>query len=761
MRRVTRLLASVVTLLMLALGLTVTLTGTASATPSIPTLQWANAPVNANPIYGNIVTSPAGNVTVGCNTGSPGQDLVTYGPTGAVISQISRATQIDGVANCISNVVVDKNGSTYGIPWGPAAAGGSAFGPNLLAYNGNTLNWKYPVHCATDQSSHTVLSADGNIYATVYGGDGVHVIGLAPKLASGATVPTKVLDIKLPSALGCSTMIYAYKDGLMVHAQLSGNAQYYSYSGKYLGTASIGDVWYEKLNADGRLFVSGSTVSGNGHSVSVSAYDPQTAQVAWTATASTPGADTKYAQLYPTLGGGVIALVSEQRMLASGVPASPTEWVYTVTSLNSSGIKLWSTQLPNQYTDTQGKINYYENGPQIVTDVSGKVAMVRHVLQPTNVSYPTTEYAIEIKVADAATGTITYANIMQGNTDHSVGSLYGYSLFYGGSNGPVTGTDTLFIQAHCSGNCSDGGTKMYPIKVPGLGMDYPRGAILTPRPPAVYKAYGDSFSSGESLPPFAAGTDLPGVNLCHRSNLAYPSLIAGTSAKIPSLGTTGFRACSNAVASNVWDVAQWNEGTQTGPTPDSTTTLVTMTIGGNDIGFADFGKACVLGVCDPGSAAYNVATNHINNDLAAQLTAAYQNILTMAPNAKIYVLGYPHVAPIKKTGDSLLAGASCGYLYKGTLHWGNAQGARDVVTMLDQKISDTVTKVINNPRLHYVPVNASNSPFVGHEVCGTSGTSWFQNVDRASQDKAYVFHPNALGQQGGYAMIAKLAINAG
>jgi hypothetical protein len=67
---------------------------------------------------------------------------------------------------------------------------------------------------------------------------------------------------------------------------------------------------------------------------------------------------------------------------------------------------------------------------------------------------------------------------------------------------------------------------------------------------------------------------------------------------------------------------------------------------------------------------------------------------------------------------------------------------------------------VNNSRLHYVEINAANSPFAGHEICGSSGTFWFQNVNQGCNDPAYVFHLNALGQQG-YATLAETAINAG
>lgn len=94
-------------------------------------------------------------------------------------------------------------------------------------------------------------------------------------------------------------------------------------------------------------------------------------------------------------------------------------------------------------------------------------------------------------------------------------------------------------------------------------------AVVTLYTPVVkYVAMGDSFSSGEGNPPFEAGTDEGGVNECHRSDRAYPRLIAGSSNGIPSLSLTDFRACSGAVTSNIWDIAQVNEGIQVDSFPD-------------------------------------------------------------------------------------------------------------------------------------------------------------------------------------------------
>jgi lysophospholipase L1-like esterase len=243
--------------------------------------------------------------------------------------------------------------------------------------------------------------------------------------------------------------------------------------------------------------------------------------------------------------------------------------------------------------------------------------------------------------------------------------------------------------------------------------------------------------------------------------VAYPQLIAGSSPNIPSLGTDGFRACSGAVTTNVTDLAQWNESIQLDWWPDATTQVVTLTIGGNDIGFADFAKACVntQSSCAINSAAYNTALGKINNELPAKLEATYKRILAYAPNAQIYVIGYPQVAPVKVSTDPL--DPECIYLADGGTRWSEAQAVRDITTKLNAKVQTKVNDVramnVDYQRLHFVEVNGSGSPFSGHEVCGTSGTSFFLNVDQVVNNMAYVFHPNALGQEA-YAELVEAAI---
>lgn len=716
--------------------------GTATAAESIPALQWG--PVQASNSATINLTSPTGSVTVPCSPNRGGSDLKTYSATGTLVQDISRTSIIDGVGDCIQTPAVDKNGDDYGVPIDPSTG---TVGRNLLAYSGNTLKWKYPAYCSSSQTTQVAVGADGNIYATTNESDGVHLIGLTPNVASGQTQPTKVLDVKVQN--DCSTMLTPFKYGIMLHGQSSGGPYFYSYTGNQVDQKT-GNIWAERVNDEGRLFTY-STVTGSYHSIAVTGSDStKTNKTTWTTTASTPGADAQSASLRPMPGGGVAVLVGEQQM-NGGIPVSPTVYVKTLTILNGTGQVILNKQLLN--SDANG--NTY-GGTYIAADNTGKVAVVRDINLPTGLSYPTTEPGVSIQVYDSATNAWTYSAVMSGDNSKA-GGPYGYRFDYSNQDYSLEfATNTLFFDAHCVGNCTDTNDRLYPVNMGGVGNDYPRSTVLyNVHPASAYIALGDSFSSGEGNPPFLSGTDIPSVNTCHRSGVAYPEVISGTSSKIPALGTTGFRACSGAVSGNIWNVPQWNEGTQINWWPDTSTQLVTMTIGGNDIGFSDFGHACVFGSCDIGSPQYNTSVGLINNTLAGALTTTYQRILQYAPNAQIYVIGYPSIIANYSATDPKID--TCFYMYGGSTPWGNARGAYSLVNLLDKKISDTVT-AINNPRLHFIDTAGSSSPFASHLLC--SGDPWFQNIDQAFNNAAYVFHPNQAGQEG-LGTIVGATINAG
>jgi lysophospholipase L1-like esterase len=159
-------------------------------------------------------------------------------------------------------------------------------------------------------------------------------------------------------------------------------------------------------------------------------------------------------------------------------------------------------------------------------------------------------------------------------------------------------------------------------------------------------ALGDSFSAGEGLPPFVAGTDVPS-DRCHRSPRAYPDLDRSALRAI----SLWFFACSGATTADIAGVTQRPpEASPQALHPQlAQANLVTLTIGLNDIGYAGALMDCArLGACDE----LPDFTRRMSSALAtlpAELASAYGAIRAhIQPSATVVVLGYPQLFPERR-----------------------------------------------------------------------------------------------------------------
>ena len=143
--------------------------------------------------------------------------------------------------------------------------------------------------------------------------------------------------------------------------------------------------------------------------------------------------------------------------------------------------------------------------------------------------------------------------------------------------------------------------------------------LLAPTSPASaatpsYVALGDSYSSGVGTRSYLSdGTS------CQRSTYAYPSLVAAARGY-----ALNFRACSGAKISDVTN-------TQLGALAASTG-YVTISVGGNDAGFADVLTECAQpGWMSNCNGAIDKAQAYINNTLPGRLATLYASIRTKRP----------------------------------------------------------------------------------------------------------------------------------
>lgn len=224
--------------------------------------------------------------------------------------------------------------------------------------------------------------------------------------------------------------------------------------------------------------------------------------------------------------------------------------------------------------------------------------------------------------------------------------------------------------------------------------------------PQQYVALGDSYSSG-------TGTGDYFDQECRRSVKAYPQLLAnGLAAELD------FAACSGATTVDL--LAE-----QLGSL-DAETDLVTVTIGGNDIEWAKAIQACItpLANCIDDIEASEVLAQ---TELPGLLDAAYAAIADRAPNADVYVLGYPRLF----NGES-----ACGALKQPNV----AEQAR--MNEAADRLAGVLQNKAEEHEFTYVDVLES---FAGHTICDDVAY-----LNGLAYPAAESYHPNAMGHLNGY-----------
>lgn len=255
-----------------------------------------------------------------------------------------------------------------------------------------------------------------------------------------------------------------------------------------------------------------------------------------------------------------------------------------------------------------------------------------------------------------------------------------------------------------------------------------------------YAALGDSFSSGEGNPPYQPGTNVDGVNVCHRSQTkAYPDLLAND----VNATVFNFVACSGATTGNVTS-ASGNPGNGNDPEPlqttalDASTNLVTITIGGNDIDFSDVLEFCVLFTCGAANR-FSDVLKHLSKTISLlqpALVRTYTAIKQAAPNATVYVLGYPDLVPPHPSGAANLITCVTSGLVGGSLGW---------LAPKQRQLQDVIQNAASAAGVNWVDPNLKGAAysFQGHTVC--SSNSWFiRPINRHPTSSS--FHPTSTGQ---------------
>lgn len=231
-----------------------------------------------------------------------------------------------------------------------------------------------------------------------------------------------------------------------------------------------------------------------------------------------------------------------------------------------------------------------------------------------------------------------------------------------------------------------------------------------------YVSLGDSYASG-----VGAGSE---SGSCAQSPNAFGPL--WTSANSPASFT--FAACSGATTSTVIS-SQLSS-------LSASTTLVSIVIGGNDVGFTSIMETCVLSSTSACESAVSQAEQYANTTLPGNLSTLFADIKADAPNAKVVVLDYPDFYDLSVPVCIGLSSAD---------HQALDNGIND--------LDGIIQTAADNAGFYFADVR---SQFSGHELCDGSG--WLHSVNIFDIQSSY--HPTAAGQADGYLPVFTAAAEA-
>lgn len=246
-----------------------------------------------------------------------------------------------------------------------------------------------------------------------------------------------------------------------------------------------------------------------------------------------------------------------------------------------------------------------------------------------------------------------------------------------------------------------------------------------------YVALGDSYTAGPGIP------EQTGVPVgCARSSRAYPALLA---ARL-HLGAGRFRdmSCSGARIADL----DGRQVTSDGVNPaqlsalSHDTRLVTLGIGGNDIGFGELVERCVSASLLRQASCRAELTADGQDSVEARIRTAGERladalteIRRLAPRARVYVVGYPAILPAD--------GAACAA--------GLAMTAGDVAYLRSKE--QHLNAMLRGRALAAGAGFVDTwTPSVSHDACEAAQTRWIEPLIPSAQ--AASLHPNARGEQG-------------
>jgi PKD repeat protein len=249
-----------------------------------------------------------------------------------------------------------------------------------------------------------------------------------------------------------------------------------------------------------------------------------------------------------------------------------------------------------------------------------------------------------------------------------------------------------------------------------------------------YVGLGDSFSSGEGA--LKGGQGFEDSNGCHRSPNAFAQVIRRSREEMVFFT---FKACSGAKTQALFETNEKHH--DEGPQADwaSGAGLVTLSIGGNDVGFVPVLEHCIAAYVIQAPSrlplpckivegpAVESKLGQLESTLPGKLEKLHKE---MAENGRLILVGYPQIFPATKPFPANLP---CQLIHPSDIAW-----MHDMVT----RANLALLKIAVDAGVEFVDPNAGGR-FDGRDVCRFG--SFFNGV--RPQEIVESFHPNEFGQE--------------
>jgi hypothetical protein len=242
-----------------------------------------------------------------------------------------------------------------------------------------------------------------------------------------------------------------------------------------------------------------------------------------------------------------------------------------------------------------------------------------------------------------------------------------------------------------------------------------------------YVSLGDSYVAG----PFIPNPILPLG--CLKSDHNYPHLAAG-GIGLPLRDPS----CSGATTD---DMTQPQNVDPDGPNPpqfnslDASSTVVSLTIGGNDIGFSEIAESCITynPFSHPCKDKYDSGgVDQIHERIVAtapKVAAVLQGIHQRSPSARAFVVNYPAIFP--ETGYGCWPQMPIGY---------------QDVPYLRAKEQELNQMLATQAAANGASLVSWYAASIGHDACKSSSVRWVEPL--VPGNSAAPIHPNLAGMQG-------------